>query len=73
MNRRDIVILLWIIICEALIYRHLENLDASEEIIAHFAIRFIILAVGILVFIMSSVFIPQLGRRGDKKIFKKNG
>ena len=73
MNRRDIVILLWIIICEALIYRHLENLDASEEIITHFAIGLIILAVGLLVFVMSSVFIPQLGRWGDKKIFKKNG
>ena len=72
MNRRDVVMLLWIIICGALTYRHLENLDASAEIITHFAIGLIILAVGILVFVMSSVFIPQLGRWGDKKIFKKD-
>ena len=72
MNRRDIVILLWIIVCEALIYRHLNSLDASAEILTHFAIGLIILVVGILVFVMSSIFIPQLGRWGDKKIFKKN-
>lgn len=71
MNRRDIVVLLWIIICEALIYRHLENLDTSAEIITHFTIGLIILATGLLVFVILSVFIPKLGKWGDKKIFKK--
>ena len=69
MNRRDVVMLLWIIVCGAFIYRHLENLDTSAEIITHFTIGSIVLATGLLVFVMLSVFIPKLGKWGDKKIF----
>lgn len=71
MNRRDVVIILWTITCLIFICKHLETLDKSAEIITHFAIGFVILAVGLLVFVLSNVLIRPLGKWGDKKIFKK--
>lgn len=72
MNRRDVVIILWTVIWLILICGHLETLDASAEIITHFAIGFIILAVSLWTFVLANVFIPKLGKWGDKKIFKKD-
>jgi len=64
--------LLWIIICGVLIYKHLESLGESAEVITHMTVGIIIMTAGLWTFVLASALIPKLGEWGDKKIFKKN-